>query len=202
VYENVKQDLLLASVSGGTDVCTAFLGGCPILPVYSGELQCRCLGVKAEAYGERGNSLTDEVGELVISEPMPSMPLYFWNDTDGNRYRESYFEMYPGRWRHGDWIRVTQRGGAIIYGRSDSTINRYGVRVGSSEIYRAIEDVREISDGLVVDLEGLGGSSEMLLFVSLQPGVQFDVDLADRIKGAIRQHLSPATRTRSSHRRS
>lgn len=191
VYENVKQDLLLASVSGGTDVCTAFVGGCPILPVYSGELQCRCLGVKAEAYGERGNSLTDEVGELVISEPMPSMPLYFWNDTDGKRYRESYFEMYPGRWRHGDWIRITQRGGAIIYGRSDSTINRYGVRMGTSEIYRAIEDVREVSDGLVVDLEGLGGSSTMLLFVSLQPGVQFDADLADRIKGAIRQHLSP-----------
>jgi len=191
VYENVKQDLLLASVSGGTDVCTAFVGGCPILPVYSGELQCRCLGVKAEAYGERGNSLTDEVGELVIAEPMPSMPLYFWNDTDGKRYHESYFEMYPGRWRHGDWVRITQRGGAIIYGRSDSTINRYGVRMGTSEIYRAIEDVREVSDGLVVDLEGLGGSSTMLLFVSLQSGVELDTDLADRIKGAIRQHLSP-----------
>lgn len=191
VYENVKRDVLLASVSGGTDVCTAFVGGCPILPVYAGEIQCRCLGVKAEAYDESGTAVNDAVGELVITEPMPSMPLYFWNDADGKRYRESYFETYRGRWRHGDWIRITPRGGAIIYGRSDSTINRYGVRMGTSEIYRAIEGLPEVVDSLVVDLEALGGSSTMLLFVALQPGVELGAELADRIKGTIRQHLSP-----------
>ena len=139
VYEHVKRDLWLFSTSGGTDLCTAFVGGCPVLPVYSGEIQARCLGAAVEAWDEDGRPLTGEVGELVITEPMPSMPLYFWNDPDGERYRESYFETYPGVWRHGDWIKINERGGAVIYGRSDSTINRQGVRMGTSELYSAVE---------------------------------------------------------------
>jgi acetoacetyl-CoA synthetase len=137
VYEQVGSDVWLFSTSGGTDVCTAFVGGCPLLPVYEGELQARMLGCAVEAWDEQGRSVIDEVGELVITEPMPSMPLCFWNDPDGERLRESYFAMFPGVWRHGDWIRITPRGGAVIYGRSDSTINRQGVRMGTSEIYRA-----------------------------------------------------------------
>ena len=137
VYEHVGPDIWLFSTSGGTDVCTAFVGGCPLLPVYEGELQCRALGCAVESWDEQGNAHVDEVGELVITEPMPSMPLFFWGDEDGERLRESYFAMYPGVWRHGDWIRITPRGGAVIYGRSDSTINRQGVRMGTSEIYRA-----------------------------------------------------------------
>ena len=142
----------LFSTSGGTDVCTAFVAGCPLLPVYEGELQCRALGCAVEAWDEQGNSLIDEVGELVITEPMPSMPLFLWGDEDGERLRESYFAMYPGIWRHGDWIRITPRGGAVIYGRSDSTINRQGVRMGTSEIYRAAAAVPQVLDALVVDV--------------------------------------------------
>ena len=126
VYTHVKDDIWLFSTSGGTDVCTAFVGGCPLLPVYMGELQCRVLGCGVEAWDEQGHSVVDEVGELVLTEPLPSMPLYFWGDPDGERYRESYFSMYPGIWRHGDWIRITPRGGAVIYGRSDATINPSG----------------------------------------------------------------------------
>jgi len=149
----------LFSTSGGTDVCTAFVGGCPLLPVYEGELQCRALGCAVEAWDEQGRSLTDEVGELVITEPMPSMPLFFWGEDPpdreghgGERYRESYFSMYPEIWRHGDWIAITPRGGAVIYGRSDSTINRQGVRMGTSEIYRAASAVDGVVDALVVDI--------------------------------------------------
>ena len=138
VYDHVGADTWLFSTSGGTDVCTAFVGGVPILPVYRGELQARSLGCEVEAWDEEGNSVIDEVGELVITEPMPSMPLYLWGDEDGSRYRESYFDMFPGVWRHGDWIEITSRGTAIIYGRSDSTINRSGIRMGTSEIYRAV----------------------------------------------------------------
>ncbi|HZL55319.1 MAG TPA: acetoacetate--CoA ligase, partial [Solirubrobacteraceae bacterium] len=152
VYEHVKPDVWLFSTSGGTDVCTAFVAGCPLLPVYEGELQCRALGCAVEAWDEQGESLVDEVGELVITEPMPSMPLFLWNDPGGERLRESYFAMYPGIWRHGDWIRITPRGGAVIYGRSDSTINRQGVRMGTSEIYRAVATVPEVLDALVVDV--------------------------------------------------
>ena len=139
-----RPDTWLFSTSGGTDVCTAFVGGVPILPVYRGELQGRALGAKVEAFDEDGNPVIDEVGELVITEPMPSMPVFFWGDEDGSRYRESYFDMYPGVWRHGDWIEITSRGTAIIYGRSDSTINRQGVRMGTSEIYRAVDSVPEV----------------------------------------------------------
>ena len=196
VYEHVDPDTWLFSTSGGTDVCTAFVGGCPLLPVYEGELQCRALGCAVQAWDEQGNSLIDEVGELVIAEPMPSMPLFFWNDPNGERLRESYFSMYPGIWRHGDWIRITPRGGAVIYGRSDSTINRQGVRMGTSEIYRAAGAVAEVIDALVVDVprgeaDGGGGELWMILFVVLAPGVSLDDELAAKIKRRIREDCSP-----------
>jgi len=193
VYEHVKPDVWLFSTSGGTDVCTAFVAGCPLLPVYEGELQCRALGCAVQAWDEQGNSLTDEVGELVITEPMPSMPLFFWNDPDGERLRESYFAMYPGVWRHGDWIRITPRGGAVIYGRSDSTINRQGVRMGTSEIYRAVATVPEVLDALVVDVLRGGGEGElwMGLFVVLRDDATLDEDLAKTIKRRIREDCSP-----------
>jgi acetoacetyl-CoA synthetase len=193
VYGHVKSELWLFSTSGGTDVCTAFVGGCPLLAVYQGELQCRVLGCAVEAWDEQGNSVRDEVGELVLTEPLPSMPLFLWNDPDGERYRESYFSMYPGIWRHGDWIRITPRGGAIIYGRSDSTINRQGVRMGTSEIYRAAGAVEEIVDALVVDVPRAsnGGELWMVLFVVLRAGVELDEQLKDRIKRRIREDCSP-----------
>ena len=152
VYENVG-DVWLFSTSGGTDLCTAFVGACPVLPVRAGELQARALGASVEAWDEDGRPLVDEVGELVITKPMPSMPLFLWNDPDGERYRESYFDMYPGVWRHGDWIKITARGSAVIYGRSDSTINRGGVRMGTSELYSAVEGVDAVLDSLVVDVD-------------------------------------------------
>jgi acetoacetyl-CoA synthetase len=193
VYGHVGSEVWLFSTSGGTDVCTAFVGGCPLLPVYEGELQCRVLGCAVEAWDEAGNSVVDEVGELVITEPMPSMPLFLWGDDDGERLVDSYFSMYPGVWRHGDWIRITPRGGAVIYGRSDSTINRQGVRMGTSEIYRAAEAVEEVLDALVVDVPrgGPGGELSMLLFVVLRDGVTLDDELAGRIKRRIREDCSP-----------
>ena len=191
VYANVKADLWLASVSGGTDICGCFVAGAPLLPVYSGEIQCRALGVDVQALDTDGNNVIGVMGELVIGQPMPSMPIYFWNDPDGRRYRESYFELYPGKWRHGDWVLVNERGGVIIYGRSDSTINRQGVRMGSSEIYRVVEALPEITDSLVIDLEGLGGASYMPLFVVLREGVNLDVALEQRLKQTIRTALSP-----------
>jgi acetoacetyl-CoA synthetase len=191
VYAHVKSDLWLASVSGGTDVCGCFVAGVPLLPVYSGEIQCRALGVDAQALDTDGNSVTGVMGELVIGAPMPSMPIYFWNDPDGRRYRESYFELYPGKWRHGDWIVINARGGVVIYGRSDSTINRQGVRMGSSEIYRVVEALPEVLDSLVIDLEGLGGASYMPLFVVLREGLVLDAALERQIKTAIRAALSP-----------
>jgi acetoacetyl-CoA synthetase len=190
-YEQIKPDLWLASISGGTDLCTAFVGGCPLLPVYAGELQCRSLGANVQAFDEQGAPLIDQVGELVITEPMPSMPLYFWNDPDNQRYRESYFEVYPGIWRHGDWIKITRRDTAVIYGRSDSTINRMGVRMGTSEFYRVVESIPEVADSLVIDLEALGRESYMPLFVALQPGQELDEALIGRIKQTIRTALSP-----------
>jgi acetoacetyl-CoA synthetase len=191
VYEHVKEDLWLFSTSGGTDLCTAFVGGVPLLPVRAGELQARSLGAKVEAFDEEGNPRIDEVGELVITEPMPSMPIYFWNDPDGERYRESYFDVYPGVWRHGDWIKVKPNGACVIYGRSDSTINRGGIRMGTSEIYSAVEKVDEVADSLVVDVPRPGGNSFMPLFVVLQVGVELDDDLKGRIKQSIRENTSP-----------
>ena len=191
IYENVKRDLWLFSTSGGTDLCTAFVGGVPLLPVRSGELQARSLGAKVEAYDEEGNSLADEVGELVITEPMPSMPLYLWNDPESERLRESYFDKYPGVWRHGDWIKIKPEGSAVIYGRSDSTINRGGVRMGTSEIYRAVDTVEEIRDSLVIDIHKQNGEAYMPLFVVLEEGVELDEDLVVKIKKSIREATSP-----------
>jgi acetoacetyl-CoA synthetase len=193
VYEHVGPDVWLFSTSGGTDVCTAFVGGCPLLPVYQGELQCRALGCAVEAWDEQGQSLSDEVGELVLTEPLPSMPLFLWGDADGERLRESYFDMYPGIWRHGDWIRITPRGGAVIYGRSDSTINRQGVRMGTSEIYRAASAVEAVLDTLVVDIPSRNGDGElwMVLFVVLTPGMTLGEELKAQIKRRIREDCSP-----------
>ncbi len=193
VYRHVGEDIWMFSTSGGTDVCTAFVAGCPLLPVYEGELQCRALGCAVEAWDERGNSLIDRVGELVITEPMPSMPLFLWGDEDGTRLRESYFSMYPGIWRHGDWIRITPRGGAVIYGRSDSTINRQGVRMGTSEIYRAAGSLPEVLDALVVDIPHGEREGElwMVLFVVLADGVALDDELGAAIKRRIREDCSP-----------
>ena len=191
VYEHVGEDTWLFSTSGGSDVCTAFVGGVPILPVYRGELQGRALGAKVEAFDEDGKSVIDQVGELVITEPMPSMPVFFWGDVDGSRYRASYFEMYPGIWRHGDWIEITSRGTAIIYGRSDSTINRGGIRMGTSEIYRAVADVPEVVDCLVVDVPRPGTEGWMPLFVVLREGAKLDDQLEGEIKRRIREQCSP-----------
>jgi acetoacetyl-CoA synthetase len=190
IYEAVDPDVWLYSTSGGTDVCTAFLGGCPILPVYAGELQCRALGCAVEAFDEAGNSVVDEVGELVITQPMPSMPLYLWGDDDGARYHDSYFSTYDGIWRHGDWVRITTRGGGVIYGRSDATINRGGVRMGTSEIYRAVAAVAEVSDAMVVEL-ARGESSEIVLFVVLATATALDDDLRGAIRARIAEDCSP-----------
>lgn len=190
VYRDVKPDVWLASVSGGTDIASCFVACAPTLPVHAGEIQCAELGVAAYAFNEAGQAVIDEVGELVITEPMPSMPLYFWNDPDGRRYRESYFEVYPGIWRHGDWIRFTPHGSSVIYGRSDSTINRFGIRIGTAEIYRVVEELPEVRDSLVVDLEYLGRRSFMPLFVVLQPDIALDRPLIERIQQQIRTKAS------------
>jgi acetoacetyl-CoA synthetase len=190
VYSNVKEDVWLASISGGTDVCTAFVGGCPTLPVYSGEIQCRCLGAKVEAFGESGTPVTDEVGELVVSEPMPSMPLYLWGDEDGTRYTQSYFETFPGVWRHGDWVEITRRGTVIMYGRSDATIKRSGVRIGTSEIYRSVEAVPEVKDSLAIGLDEPDRQT-MILFVVPAEGAVLDDGLMARIREKVKTDLSP-----------
>ena len=191
IYDNVKRDLWLASVSGGTDVCTGFLLGSPLLPVRAGELQCRALGANVQAFDESGHPLVDSVGELVITEPMPSMPLRFWNDHDSARYRAAYFEMYPGIWRHGDWIKITPDGGAVIYGRSDSTLNRMGVRMGSSDIYSVVEAIPEVLDSLILGIELQGGGYYMPLFVVLEVGLTLNDDLKAKIKREISTSLSP-----------
>ncbi|EMA6341901.1 acetoacetate--CoA ligase [Bacillus cytotoxicus] len=191
VYENVKEDVWLVSTSGGTDVCTAFVSGSPILPVYAGKIQTRALGANVQAFNEEGKTVINEVGELVITAPMPSMPLYFWGDHNNYRYLESYFDMYPGIWRHGDWIQFDEKGSCIIFGRSDSTINRLGVRIGTSEIYSIVESLDDIVEGLVVDLELLGRKSYMPLFVVLQPGIHMNDALKARIKTEIKENVSP-----------
>jgi acetoacetyl-CoA synthetase len=187
VYDELGAETWLFSMSGGTDVCTAFVGGVPTLPVYEGELQGRALGAKVEAFDERGRSVVDEVGELVLTEPLPSMPVSFWGDAGGSRYRESYFDVYPGVWRHGDWIELTSRGTAIISGRSDSTINRGGVRIGTSEIYRTVTGLPEVVDALVLDLPRAG----IVLFLVLGDGAVIDEALTARIRSALREECSP-----------
>lgn len=178
------------ALSGGTDFAGCFVAGVPTLPVYLGEMQCRCLGARVEAFDDAGKSVIDEVGELVCTAPMPSMPLYFWNDKDNLRYRDSYFDTYPGIWRHGDWVRITPRGGAIIYGRSDATINRHGIRMGTSELYRAVEALPEVLDSMVVDLEYLGRESYMPLFVVLRPDIALTPGLTATIRDRIKVALS------------
>ncbi len=196
-YEQLGPELWLFSTSGGTDVCTAFVSGCPLLPVRAGEIQCRALGCAVEAFDEAGRPLRDAVGELVITKPMPSMPLYLWGDADGSRYRESYFSKYPGIWRHGDWIKITERGSAVIYGRSDATINRGGVRMGTAEIYRALERLPMVSEALLVDLPRggavaeLGAELQLVLFVVPAEGSEIDAHAVEAIKSAIRSGCSP-----------
>ena len=190
-WREFGDDLWWCVISGGTDFAGAFIGGNRMLPTTPGEMQCRCLGAAVEAWDENGKALIDEVGELVCVRPMPSMPLRLWGDEDGSRYRESYFDMYPGVWRHGDWIRITPSGSAIIYGRSDATINRFGIRMGTAELYRAVETIPAVLDSLVVDLEYLGRESYMPLFVVLREGAVLDDALLAEINGRIRSAMSP-----------
>lgn len=191
LYEAIHPDIHVGSTSGGTDVASGFLGACALRPVRAGELQCRCLGVKAEAWDESGTPLVGEVGELVIQAPMPSMPIYMWNDPENKKYIQSYFSMYQGVWRHGDWVRITPEGSAYVEGRSDSTLNRQGVRMGSSDIYRAVEDLPEVLDSLVVGFEAAGGAYHMPLFVVLNQGLILDKALKEKICHNIRTMLSP-----------
>jgi acetoacetyl-CoA synthetase len=191
VYEHVGSDTWLFSTSGGTDLCTAFVGGTPLEPVYEGELQARALGAAIEAWDPDGKPLINEVGELVLVEPMPSMPIAFWGDEDGSRYRDAYFSVYPGVWRHGDWIEITDRGTAIITGRSDATINRGGIRMGTAEIYRAVLAVEDVVDALVVDVPVEGADAWMPLFVVLREGASLTDELVAEIRRRVREDCSP-----------
>jgi len=190
IYKAVKKDLWLTSISGGTDICSAFVGGNPMWPVYSGEIQCRALGCKLEAYNEEGQSVLGHMGEMVISEPMPSMPIYLWGDKSFEKYNESYFNMFPNKWRHGDWTEITERDGIIIYGRSDSTLNRGGIRIGTSEIYRAVESLDFISDSLVIYLDQ-NKKDYMPLFVVLKEGFELSTEHIQLIKSTIRTTYTP-----------
>lgn len=191
VYKKIKSALWLCSMSGGTDVCTAFVGGCPFEPVYLGEIQCRALGCALYSFDQKGEPVIDEVGEMVISKPMPSMPIYFWNDEGKKRYLDSYFDMYPGIWRHGDWLLITSRNTLIIHGRSDATLNRHGIRIGTAEIYRAVNKIEEITDSLIVNLELSGGRHYMPLFVLLNEGEKLTEQLKQKIKKRLRNDYSP-----------
>jgi len=189
-YRNVKSDIWAHSGSGGTDLCTGIVGGVPILPVYAGEIQGRQLGVAAFAFNEQGQAVVEEVGELVITKPLPSMPVGFWNDADGTRYRESYFDQYPGIWRHGDFFKVNARGGCFVLGRSDATLNRHGVRIGTAEVYRALIEVSEIEDALIVNLDLPGGGFFMPLFAKLHDGLELDEPLQEKIRARMRKAYS------------
>jgi acetoacetyl-CoA synthetase len=191
LYEKVKEDLWVASISGGTDVCTAFVGGCPVLPVRSGRIQCRYLGAAVAAYDEGGRPVLGKVGELVLTQPMPSMPVFLWGDEDGSRYVESYFSVFPGVWRHGDWISIDEDGTCVIFGRSDATIKRRGIRAGTSEIYSVVESIPEVVDSLVVDLEFPDGRWFMPLFVVLKQGEKLDDRMRERIRQKVGADLSP-----------
>ena len=188
VYESIGSEILLASVSGGTDVCTAFVGGSPLVPVWEGEISCRHLGCRVEAFDPDGRPVIGQQGELVLTAPMPSMPAGFWNDPDGERYRATYFSDYPGTWRHGDWITITERGSCVISGRSDATLNRGGVRIGTAELYAAVEAIEEVADSLVVHLEE---GDVLVLFVALREGAVLDDALIARIRADVRRSLSP-----------
>jgi acetoacetyl-CoA synthetase len=190
-YRNVKTDLWVQNGSGGTDICSAFIGGVPILPVYAGEMQARLLGVESYAFNDRGESVVDEVGELVITKPMPSMPVFLWGDEDYKRYRESYFQEFPGVWRQGDFFRINQRGGCFVLGRSDATLNRHGVRIGTAEIYRSLALLPEVEDSLIVNLDLPGGKFFMPLFVKLREGATLDAVITEKIRMKLRQEYSP-----------
>ena len=190
-YDNVKTDLWVTSQSGGTELCSGFVGASPTLPVHAGEIQTRCLGMDVRAWSDDGKDLVDEVGELVCLKPFPSMPIFFWGDSDGKRYHEAYFDVFPGVWRHGDFIKINSRGGCYIYGRSDSTLNRFGVRIGTAEIYRAVEQVEEVADSLVVCCELEGGNFFMPLFVKLKPGFELDEAVVKKITAKLRADCSP-----------
>ena len=191
VYAKVKETVQLGSMSGGTDVCTGFVGHCPLLPVRSGVISGRSLGASVQAFDSHGHAVINQVGELVLTGPMPSMPVMFWNDPDGKKYADSYFAEFPGVWRHGDWVELLPDGGCVIYGRSDATLNRGGVRMGTSEFYRVVESFPEIADCLVVDTGRLGADGWLVLFVQLMPAIELDDDLTGRLKAALRQQLSP-----------
>ncbi|TDU32777.1 acetoacetyl-CoA synthetase [Panacagrimonas perspica] len=190
-YDNVKADLWVTSQSGGTELCSGFVGASPTLPVHAGEIQARCLGMDVRAWSDDGKEVVDEVGELVCLKPFPSMPIFFWGDTDGKRYHEAYFDVFPGVWRHGDFIKINSRGGCYIYGRSDSTLNRFGVRIGTAEIYRAVEQVEEIANSLVVCCELEGGNFFMPLYLKLKPGFALDDALVKKITAKLRSDCSP-----------
>jgi acetoacetyl-CoA synthetase len=191
LHDEVREDLWIASVSGGTDVCSCFAGAVPTLPVHIGELQAAGLGTDLQSWDPSGEPVVDEVGELVVTNPMPSMPVHFWNDPDGSRYHDSYFSTYPGVWRHGDWITITSRGSVVIHGRSDSTLNRQGVRMGSADIYEAVERLPEIKESLVIGVEQPDGGYWMPLFVQLTPDSTLDEALVDKVRRTIREQLSP-----------
>jgi acetoacetyl-CoA synthetase len=190
VYRAVKEDLCLSSIAGGTDICSCFFPGNPALPVYAGELQCRGLGMAVEAWDADGRPLRDAKGELVCTRAAPSMPVGFWNDPDGRRYRAAYFERFPGVWHHGDYVEITARGTAVVHGRSDTTLNPGGVRIGTAEIYRPVESLDEVEDALVVG-QDWEGDVRVVLFVKLRPDRALDDALAERIRGAIRRRATP-----------
>ncbi len=190
-YRNVKADLWVTSTSGGTEVATGFVGASPYLPVRAGEMQCRCLGVDAQAWDESGKPVVDQVGELVITQPMPSMPIRFWNDPTGTRYRETYFEPWAGVWRHGDLFKLNQRGGSYIYGRSDSTLNRNGIRLGTSDYYRVVESMPGVRDSLVVNVDWPSGPSEIIVFLVLTEDAHFDAAFERQLRERIRSDCSP-----------
>jgi len=191
IYKNIKGDLWLCSMSGGTDVCTAFMGGNPLKPVYKGLIQTRALGWAMYAYDDDGQHVVGSLGEMVIEQPMPSMPIYFWNDTDDNRYKSSYFDTYPGKWRHGDWINLYEDGSLIITGRSDATLNRKGIRIGTAEIYNVLDQITTIQDALILNIELPGGDDTMPLFVKLKEGAQLDEALKKSINASLRKQCSP-----------
>jgi acetoacetyl-CoA synthetase len=190
VREHVGRDILLASISGGTDIVSCFVGGCPLLPVRRGEIQCRMLGMDVQAWNDAGESVVGEKGELVCRQPAPSMPVMFWNDPDGERYRRAYFDTFPGVWAHGDFITVTESGGVIIHGRSDATLNPGGIRIGTAEIYRQVETMDEVADSIVAG-QAWNDDERVVLLVVLNPGYELDQDLLQRMRTRIREGASP-----------
>ena len=192
VYKSIKKDVWLCSMAGGTDVCTAFVGGTPFYAVHSGEIQCRALGVSLYAYDDNGHPVEDDLGEMVIDQPMPSMPIYFWNDPNNKRYKASYFEHFPNKWRHGDFIKINSKTqGIVIYGRSDATLNRHGIRIGTSEIYRSINKIKSIEDSLIVNLEREGGQHYMPLFVKMKASFNLTDNIKEEICKTLKKEYTP-----------